>query len=263
MSPLSCTRTPHPWLLLALLCPSLASAADAPAAPGTGLKEIPDPELNLMRGRYTVGGDAVAWFGVSMVSQWQTGSGQVLHSALTLGMDFSRGGATPRLSFSPSVSITAADAPLPGGAAGATRSVDAAGLQNVSGLVQGVQIAGDGNRASNHAQLRVRDGAAPSADTGGAAASVGQQLGGAQALASYDGDAARVLLQVEGQGAVQQWIRNGSVGQSVQLSGDGQQVSNRLQIDLVRQSLGDTAPLTQHVAQAISFARGLGTGVGR
>ena len=42
---------------------------------------------------------------------------------------------------------------------------------------------------------------------------------------------------------------------------DGQQVSNRLQIDLVRQSLAGNLPLAQNVAQAISLNRGIG-GVG-
>jgi hypothetical protein len=98
-------------MVLLLACPALPLQA-ADAAPGRGLKEIPDPELNLMRGRYTVGGNTVAWFGVTMVSQWQASNGSVLQGALTLGMDF-RGGGSPKLSFQPSVHVTAADAPLP------------------------------------------------------------------------------------------------------------------------------------------------------
>ena len=65
----------------------------AEAAPGHGLKEIPDPELSLMRGRYAVGGNTVAWFGVTMISQWQAGNGSMLQGALTLGMDFRGGGS--------------------------------------------------------------------------------------------------------------------------------------------------------------------------
>ncbi|MBS9727298.1 hypothetical protein JR047_24115, partial [Pseudomonas stutzeri] len=54
------------WMVLLLATPALPIRA-AEAAPGRGLTEIPDPELNLMRGRYTVGGNTVAWFGVTMV----------------------------------------------------------------------------------------------------------------------------------------------------------------------------------------------------
>ncbi len=245
-------------LALALATVFPAHGSGAGGTPGKGLQEIPDPELNLMRGRYTVGGNTVAWFGVTMISTWQTTAGQQLQGALALGMDFAKGNV-PRISFTPSVSITAADAPLPetGG-----RSIDGSGLQNVAGLVQSVQVAGDGNRASNALQLNVRDGGA---SPGGADASAGQaalQVDGAGATASFDGNAAKVLLQVDGQGAVEQWLRSGSVGQSIALTGDGQQAGNRLQIDLVRQTLTGNAPLAQNVAQAITLARRSGSGPG-
>lgn len=243
---------------LALLQPVLPAFASEAAPAARGIHEIPDAELNLMRGRYTVGGDAVAWFGVSMISRWQTASGQLLQSTLTLGMDFGQGRATPRVSFTPTVSITASDAPLPQTAAGA-RSADAAGLANVAGLVQSVQVAGDGNRAGNVAHLEVREGQAP-AGTAAATAEGGSTLqqGDALASAGYRDGGAQVLLQIAGQGQVQQWIRNGSVGQSIQLTADAQQVDNRLQIELVRQSLAGNVPLAQNVAQAITLARGIG-----
>lgn len=242
-------------LALATACP--VHAAEAGSAPGRKLQEIPDAELGLMRGRYTVGGNAVAWFGVTMTSTWQAASGQQLQGALTLAMDFSKG-KVPKVSFTPSVSITAADAPLPdtGG-----RSVDGSGLRNVAGLVQSVQVAGDGNRASNAMHLTVRDGSAP-ADGGGSGGQALQQVQGASAVAAFDGDTAHVLLQIDGHGAVEQWLRSGSVGQRIALTGNGQQAANRLQIDLVRQGLADNLPLAQNVAQAIALTRGGGIAAG-
>ncbi|MEG2805545.1 hypothetical protein [Stenotrophomonas sp.] len=242
-------------LLLTLLGAAPLHAQEG--RPGKGLNEIPDPELNLMRGRYTVNGSSVAWFGVTMITQWN-GGGQAARSALTLGMDFSKGGA-PKVSFTPSVTVTAADAPLP---ATPGRSVDASGLQNVAGLTQSIQVAGDGNVASNTTQLTVRDGQAPEAGSQGQTlASV--QHGGVNAVAQLDGNNAKVQLQIEGVGAVQQWIRNGSVGQSIALGSDGQAVSNRMQIDLVRQSLASNVPLSQNVAQAMTLVRGVGMGPGQ
>jgi len=241
-------------LALALALP--AHAGENENRPGKGLHEIPDPELNLMRGRYTVGGNEVAWFGVTMISTWQAANGQTLQGALNVAMDF-RNGKTPKVSFTPSVNVTAANAPLPDVSG---RSIDGSGLNNVSGLSQSVQIAGDGNRASNVLHLNVRnDGVVPT--QGGAAGSSSAQQGTASATASFDGNSARLQLQVDGQGAVQQWMRNGAVGQSIQLLGDGQLASNRLQIDLVRQSLAGNLPLAQNVAQAITLNRGIG-GVG-
>ncbi|HBK47222.1 MAG TPA: hypothetical protein DDZ67_12480 [Xanthomonadaceae bacterium] len=257
----------HPLLLaigMAALQPLFPAHAEEAARTGRGISEIPDPELNLMRGRYTVGDNAVAWFGVSMISRWQTQAGQVLQGTMALGMDFSKGGSVPKVTFTPSVSITPGDAPLPQTASAATRRVDGAGLQNVSGLVQSVQLAGDGNAALNVTRLDVREGSAP--DRGADAASSGTLAtadGAASASSSYRDGGASVLLQIAGQGQVQQWIRNGGVGQSIQLSADAQQVSNRLQIDLVRQSLAANVPLAQNVAQAITLARGVGAGTGQ
>lgn len=246
----------HGVLLLTLLGAAPVHADEG--RPGKGLSEIPDPELSLMRGRYTVNGNSVAWFGVTMITQWNSGD-QAARSALTLGMDF-RGGGAPRISFTPSVTVTAADAPLP---VASGRSVDASGLQNVAGLTQAVQVAGDGNVASNTTHLNVRDGdvPAPAADSGQTLASV--QHGGVSAVAQLDGNSAKVQLQIEGVGAVQQWIRNGSVGQSIALGSDGQAVSNRMQIDLVRQSLASNVPLSQNVAQAMTLVRGVGMGPGQ
>ncbi len=290
-----------PWtpavLLLALAGIAPAHAADAPKAeqgrPGKGLNEIPDPELNLMRGRYTVNGTSVAWFGVTMISQWQAGN-QSAQAALTLGMDFRNSTSTPKVTFTPSVTVTAADAPMP---VTPGRSVDSSGLQNVAGLSQSVQVAGDNNVASNATQLNVRDGSAPPAsETPAAPSSVAQasthettatqaaaqqanveqvaaqqapaqqataQHGGVSAVAQQDGNSASVKLDIKGVGQVQQWIRNGSVGQSIAISSDGQAVRNRMQIDLVRQTLASGASLNQNVAQAMNLVRGVGMGPGQ
>ena len=76
------------WLLLGLLASTGAQAenraedraedrADRPR-----LQEITDAELAAMRGRYTLAGNAVAWFGVSLISQWHSADGQQLNAAL-------------------------------------------------------------------------------------------------------------------------------------------------------------------------------------
>jgi hypothetical protein len=133
-------RTCHCVIALAALAGAFLAlpARAADGRPGKGLTEIPDSELYVMRGRYTVGDNAVAWFGVSMISTWQTASGQTLESTLALGMDFSRGDQ-PQVSFTPTVSITAANAPLPAVTDGVGRSVDGAGLGNVAGMAQSVR----------------------------------------------------------------------------------------------------------------------------
>ena len=170
----------------------------------------------------------------------------------------------------PSVTATAADAPLP---VTPGRSVDSSGLQNVAGLTQSVQVAGDNNVASNSTQLNVREGSAPPAsDPGGVQPAVVQQAGvqqasarqgGASAVPQQDGSSAAVKLDIQGVGQVQQWIRNGSVGQSIAISSDGQAVRNRMQIDLVPQTLASSGSRNQNVAQAMNLVRGVGMGPGQ
>ncbi len=239
---------------------ALPAATPSPAPPGAGLTELSDEELAGMRGRYTVSDNTVAWFGVTMVSNWQTGEGQVLQSRLSVALDV-RTPAAPKLVFQPHVSITAADAPLP--TPDGVRSIDASGLANASGLVQSVQVAGDANRASNVARISVRrDAAVPGMDAA-AVATPGQgtqaSAFGMLASAVLEDHAARVLLQIDGHGAVEQWVGRSGLGQTIQLSGDGHAVSNWMEIDLVR-GASTRAPLGQNVAQAIALSRAVAIG---
>ncbi len=237
------------------------------ATPVADMEEVSDAELGEMRGRYVVNDNTVAWFGVRMISTWRTDSGQMLQSTLALNMDFTVSDIHPTISFEPSVTITSIDDPLPTtrGAVADTRSVDGSGLANVGGVQQSVQVAGDNNHASNVTKLTVSDGddvPPPSIAAGNSPAPIADaasiQSGSASALASFDGRSARVLLTINGQGAVEQWIRAGSVGQSVQLATDDQWVSNRMEIELVRRSVSTNVQLMQNVAQAIHLARGIG-----
>ena len=233
-----------------------------PPPPGNGLTELSDEEMGDMRGRYTVGHDTVAWFGVTMVSTWQTQAGQTMQGKVTMGIDLSQPDR-PKVTFQPHVSITAANAPSP--APSGERNIDHAGLANVSGLVQSVQVAGDANRATNVARITVRDGgdqpgAAASPDTGNGL-SAAAQAQGMSAVASLQDNAARVLLQIDGQGAVEQWIGSSGMGQSIRLAADGHQASNWLELDMVRSnvSIADSRTLLgQTVAQAIALSRGIG-----
>ena len=187
-------------LLGGLLCCAPALAEQAPARTGSGLTEIPDAELGQMRGRFAVGDNRVLWFGVSMISSWQTSSGQLLQGRLDIGFDFSDG--DPVVSFTPNVVLTDEMAPMP---VASGRSVDSAGLGNVAGLVQGVQVAGDGNAASNVTSLTLREGAAPAAGGGGAAeGAISRTAGAATASVRFDGNGAGVLLEVQGHGAAEQ-----------------------------------------------------------
>lgn len=245
------------WLLSVCLglfatAPLLAEE-QRPAA--KGLHEIPDGELDLMRGRYTVGNNKVLWFGVSMITTWQTQAGQSVQGTLKIGMDFQNG--APTITFTPNVNIGLADADV--AIATGERSIDSSGLNNASGLVQSVQIAGDGNRAGNATSLIVRDGDVADgqgANTG--ASSMEAANSAATASARMDANGARLTIDVAGQGVAEQWVRAGSVGQSIRIAGDGQNVSNQLQLELVRQAVPTNALVMASVARAITLNQGIG-----
>jgi hypothetical protein len=247
------------WILAGALVMTTLLASNQALAAATGIAEIPDPELELMRGRYTIAGHTVAWFGVTMLSQWQTASGQKVDGGLQVGFDFNQG-ATPQMTFTPTVSIgTDTGDGLPTG--NTQRSIASAGVGNVSGLVQSIQLAGDGNAVSNRTLLVLRDGKAPAIAGSEVAGGVEQASNGpASARVSIDGQRAAVLLTIAGQGAVAQWIGAGQIGQSIALTSDGARVSNQLQLDLVRGAVAANLPLAQTVAQAIGTTQGLGSG---
>lgn len=258
-----------------------AQALPSPATtPATGLTELTDEEMGDMRGRYTVSNNTVAWFGVTMVSTWQNQAGQQLTSSMKVTMD-ARTPDKPVVSFQPHVSITTVDVapPSPDG----QREIDNAGLANVTGVTQSIQVAGDDNAAHNVAQVTVRDqvptgeGAAPAGAEPAASADVMPAIAvpdpvasqatiatasaaGMNAVAQLDGNAARVLLQIDGQGAVEQWINRSGMGQTIMLSSDGQTASNWMELDIVRNTSQARAGVAQNVAQAIALSRGIAVG---
>lgn len=262
--------------------PALAQQQEGPSAASpsaSGLTELSDEEMGDMRGRYTVSGNTVAWFGVTMVSTWQTQAGQQLTSSMKVSMDVSKPDK-PQVTFQPHVSITAVDAPPP--VPGGQREMDNAGLANVTGVAQSVQVAGDANIAHNVAQITVRDqpaeSPAPASSTEGVAAVAAiappmaidpaasastiatASVAGMNAVAQLEDNAARVLLQIDGQGAVEQWISRSGMGQTIQLAADGQQASNWMELDIVRNTSQGRTVLGQNVAQAISLSRGIAVG---
>lgn len=251
------------WALL-IACRCASALADESTAhhAAPGIHEVADDELAGMRGRYIIGDNSVLWFGVEMVSTWQTSNSRTLQSALTLGMDFSKNPSRPQITFVPTVTITTTSDALPAStASNISRSVQSAGLANVGGMTQSVQIAGDNNVASNVARLSIQNGGSVvtstspgSAITNGA--SLSTSAGDASASSTYSNDGAQVTLSVNGQGSASQWIRPGSLGQSIVLTADNQVVTNQMIVSVVTQSSATTAQLAHTLAQSLDMTHG-------
>jgi hypothetical protein len=288
-------------LAMAFRCmPALANemptkdTTDQHIAPG--LSEVGDDELADMRGRYTVGDNTVVYFGVQMISTWQTNTGQTLQSAVNLGMNFSKNPNQPQVTFVPTVTITTADAPLPTSTTPSTisRSIQTGGIANVGGLTQSVQLAGDRNAVGNITSLNIQNigsgssgngtpssngiafldssTGSPSTDNDGAASTsfttnngVGTAdgrtatVGNATASSTYANNAADVDLSITGQGNVSQWIHSGSLGQTIALTTDNQVVTNQMIVSLVTQSVtSTTSQIARNLTQSMNLSRTIG-----
>jgi hypothetical protein len=288
---------------LAMACrcmPALANemptkdTTDQHIAPG--LSEVGDDELADMRGRYTVGDNTVVYFGVQMISTWQTNTGQTLQSAVNLGMNFSKNPNQPQVTFVPTVTITTADAPLPTSTTPSTisRSIQTGGIANVGGLTQSVQLAGDRNAVGNITSLNIQNigsgssgngtpssnGSAfldsstgsPSTDNDGTASTSfttnngvstadgrTATVGNATASSTYANNAADVDLSITGQGNVSQWIHSGSLGQTIALTTDNQVVTNQMIVSLVTQSVtSTTSQIARNLTQSMNLSRTIG-----
>lgn len=301
----------------------LAYEVNADRHVGTGIHEVADQELADMRGRYVVGDNTVLWFGVQMVSTWQTNNGQILQSALSLGLNFSKNANEPQVTFVPTVTITTLSNALPSPSTPShiSRSIQSGGVANVGGLTQSVQIAGDRNAASNVTSLTIQNnGNASHPATAGNAGSITQispsnsgassspasvtvngpmvnasssttnlasagnsqapdnptpsitnpsttngdptpdgrtaNVGNASASATYSGNSAQLNLSVAGQGSASQWIRQGSIGQTIALAADNQIVTNQMIVSMVTQSLTTaSSQLSRTLAQSLNLSR--------
>ena len=226
--------------------------------PATGIRPVSDASLDHMRGRFITGAGQILYFGVEMLSTWRSSDGRVFSGSALLGFDFSKG--APQISFVPTVSLVQGS----GGALVDTtgRSIDASGLANVGGIVQGIQITGDHNSAGNSTELH-RTTAFPATPATGVAGNAAVSDGIASASVTLQPDRMAVTLDLAGQGSLRQLIRGdadggGAVLQTVSLLGDSHAVSNQLRITLVQPVGGSAAQmLRQNVAQSLGLLQGL------
>ena len=195
-------------------------------------KEVDDAMLGSMRGRFLRRGDIVQ-FGVEMVTRWQTAGGEQLRAQVNLDVDMRE--RTPSVRYQPSLSIVS-----PANVATATANASQAatagsGLNNVTGVTQTIQVAGDRNRVQQDTGIVISS--EPSAPIVGVTSGPGTQTitsaSGASVSATLDQSGVSIMAQVPNQGDVIQRIRGGAVSQgasgllqATRLTGDLQRVES-------------------------------------
>jgi len=199
------------------------------------MQEVSDVDLHHIRGKFA-SNNKVLYFGVEMVSQWQTPTGNLVTAGANLDIDFrGNNGNTPTVSYVPTVTIVQQGQGAVATQNSGSNSVSGgAGLANVSGVSQSIQVAGQSNRIQNGIDMQVD--LASNAQGGGSISGAMQGQAGSTS-ASSDGTVATVTLAnnsigvditVPGQGQVIQQIRNQGMFQSARIGGDLNQIHNAI-----------------------------------
>lgn len=207
---------------------------------------IADDELGHMRGKFVAAGQ-VMYFGVEMVTQWLASSGQAITASGVLQINLA--GNTPQVSFVPTITVEQKAAM--GGAAGQGSAVVAGGggLQDVTGVVQNIQVAGTSNGITNTIGINVQNTSgqpAAQAPTTGPLSASTTTASGSVASVGLGSNGMSVAVAVPDQGRAMQQIRQvgmggGQVLQSVQLGGDVNQIHNRINLNVQMNSASGPA----------------------
>lgn len=237
-------------IAVGLACAGLLISGTVLAA-NPAIVALSDPELAQMRGRFLAADNRVMYFGVEMITQWQT-TGGTMAAGLSVGID--RAGRHPSVTFAPTVSIQG----TPDLATSGSRSVEGSNTGNTRGVRQQIQVAGNDNRAANHFDVRIEPHR-----SGGTTSSSGYnveiQQGGAVVASglSNGGRHAGVSMQL-GNSRVFQGFQAGNAAQVIQLAGDHQVVNNqlRLVVGIDPGQMNSRERLQRQVGQALSTLRG-------
>lgn len=231
--------------------------------------EMSDEELGDMRGRY-IGGNQITYFGVEMYTKVANASGQTT----TAGLEFSTD-IISSTDIRPTVTVfyssTEGDS-APTGANGLA-SVTSDGLDNIQGVSQSIQVAGDQNLASNDLTIAISSDATASGKTYSDMGEVSINFDGpgTKSITGDAGSSTTFSLNKDGFGytvvlpgdiEVSQNVRNAAqnhangISQRVQISSNQYQVTNTINIVARQQQLANSFQRPE-LTSALSSLRGL------
>ncbi len=198
---------------------------------------VPDHILGETRGKFISNGQVMN-FGVEMVTQWITSTGEVINAAGRLSIDVS--GAQPRASFIPNITVQQTTPQNIVVSQGNNFVSGSEGLNNVTGVVQTIQVAGNANGIGNAIGVKIRrsDNLTNSPSGGSSVNSLGiNTASGSSANVRLANNGMSVGVSVANQGQSMQAIRSvaqgsGQVMQSVRLGGDFNQINNLINLDI-------------------------------
>jgi hypothetical protein len=202
------------------------------------MEEVSDSDLGHMRGKFA-SSNQVMYFGIEMVSQWLTPTGDLVTAGANLNIDFRANESTPIVQYVPTATIVYQNHGTSTQNMGTNSVSGGAGLANVSGVSQSIQVSGQSNSIKNGIDMNVDLTSATNA--GGVISSAVQgQLGSVTAIGN-DGVLATVTLSkntigvgiiVPGQGQVEQQLRDQGMFQSARIGGDLNNIHNNITMSI-------------------------------
>jgi hypothetical protein len=206
--------------------------------------EVTEDALADMRGRF-IDADELIFFGVEMYTEWQSGAGKMYSAGLTMNVDFSE--ATTQ--FRPTVTVVllggqAQESALQNG--GQLATIDG-GINNVKGIAQSIQVAGDTNRIDNDTRINIAIRTAEASSQGDNLGGVLLGAAGTTTLVSEEGAITAASIGVNSlglsitlpeQGQVLQQIQGGGINsgsgvlQSAQVISDMNRIHNSLNLNI-------------------------------
>jgi len=221
-------------------------------------QEIDDEQMAGVAGKFTIAGDVVG-MNLIMASSWQAPNGQKLDGKASLSIGLPSAGKAGY--YTTQVSATGTEAANQSTSSGATGSVSGGGsVQNVNGVAQVIQVAGDGNAALNNTSIKVTtEKLTPIVGNGLSSASY-TAANGAQAEVSIQNNSALLQLRMpENTGfSMQSMNANGSgnIYQGIKIAANNQQIFNQLQLQVQIKPLTSSAQIAQGFMQSINMLRG-------
>ncbi|MEY2342338.1 hypothetical protein AB4090_09550 [Acidithiobacillus sp. IBUN Pt1247-S3] len=202
---------------------------------------VPDPILAKMVGKGVIGGHIV-YFGVQMQTNWTApGNNAALQGNLNVALNSSNN------VFVPTITYSVHNGQLPPTISNPGSAIDGAGLANIKGVSQGIQIAGQGNGVQNAMTLNVVNGT-PSTPHTGSNLMPGTTQQGDVTMTVQPGQLS--MLINNGANTVQQGIGAGGAYQLAQIASNGNLISNTMHMTLGMET-GAVHNISQQQMQSI------------
>ncbi len=221
-------------------------------------KTVTEAQMADVAGKFTVAGDVVG-MQLNMVSTWQADNGQKLEGTATLALGLPNNGRPGYSSTQASASGTnGSDIAGTPNASGNVKG--SAGLSNINGASQVVQVAGDGNGASNLTAIEVTSKNLSMPTGSGLSSATYKATNGSEAQVDIVNNSISVQLKMPNNtGIAQQNVNlanNGNIHQNIQIASSNQHVINRLQLQIQVKPMTNLGLAQQGLYQALGTLRG-------